>query len=294
MLDIIKKLSLLIVEIIVYVIIAVAVAGGLYFLTVMVSGQPSLTEINFDTNPIDLLVQNYIPQTIGVLLALFIVKLYIFPIEELKLGFTKHKLTRDLGIGWVYGMVLVGIGFIILYVFGQLEILGSDWESKVFFGFLALFLVQSFSEEVVFRSFLIPAIEQRLGTFAALNISSILFFVLHLSNPNASGLGMINLFFGGILMGLLFLKYRNVWVPTGFHASWNFIQSTLLGFPVSGHDTYSYIELRETGHDYITGGPFGYEGSIISIAILIVSIVILLIKDDALYNRLFKPVHHSA
>lgn len=288
--DIFKQSLFSLLEIIIFICIAIfigLIVGGFGY---MLLGAP--TDSGLGMNPYTELVMNYLPQTIAVLAAAYFVKVIAFKIPEESLGFAKFGLIKDSLKGWVLGFLLVGIGFILLLISGQIDLLGYDLNLSFFVGFILLFIVQSFSEEVVFRSFLIPMLQYRLGTLAALVISSLLFFVVHLMNPNASWLGMVNLFFGGLLMGLLFLKYQNVWAPTGFHASWNFVQSAFLGFPVSGHDTYSLIEHQEVGNDLITGGAFGYEGSIVSVIILVITIIYLLKTDQKLYRSLFEPVHH--
>lgn len=280
-------------EFFIFVVIAGAFTFA-YFRFVGSVGDASGTVASIDINPITELVQYYLPITFILLLTTYIVKVFFFKIPEVELGYTNRRVVKDSALGWGLGFVLVGGGFLILYVLNQVEVNGIDYSPYFFFGFILFFIVQSFSEEIIFRSFLIPMIQHRIGTLAALIISSLLFFVVHLGNPNASWMGMINLIFGGVLMGLLFLKYKNIWMPTGFHASWNFVQSAFLGFPVSGLEIYSLVDLEETGNDYISGGAFGYEGSLISIIILVITIAYLLRTDKALYRSLFEPVHFSS
>jgi len=284
---------LVLLEFIIFVVIAGAFTF-VYFNFAEPAGSPSGTIDSIDINPITELVQYYLPVTFILLLTTYIVKVFLFKIPEVKLGYTDKRIMKDSVLGWSLGFVLVGGGFVILYLLDQVEVNGIDYSPYFFFGFILFFIVQSFSEEIIFRSFLIPMIQHRIGTLAALIISSLLFFVVHLGNPNASWMGMINLILGGVLMGLLFLKYKNIWMPTGFHASWNFVQSAFLGFPVSGLEIHSLVDLEETGNDYISGGAFGYEGSLISIVILVVTIFYLLKKDKQLYRSLFEPVHPSS
>lgn len=275
----------------------IAIAAILGFIIFGLSGvlsDTSLSSNELEINPITELVNFYLPITFIFLVATYIVKVLIFKIPEVTLGYTDRGIVKDSLLGWGLGIILVGVGFVILYIFDQIEIEGIDFSPFYFFGFIIFFIVQSFSEEIIFRGFLIPMIQYRLGTITALIISSLLFFAVHLGNPNASLLGMINLICGGFLMGLIFLKYKNIWAPTGFHASWNFVQSAFLGFPVSGLEIHSLIDLEETGNDYITGGAFGYEGSLISIIILVLCIVYLFKTDNKLYRSLFEPVHHSS
>ena len=45
-------------------------------------------------------------------------------------------------------------------------------------------------------------------------------------------------------------------------------QGSFFGFEVSGFDVYSVINSEETGMDLFTGGPFGFEGSILATLLL--------------------------
>ena len=280
-------------EFITFIVIAAILGLAVFGLGDLIFKSPQSEQgNNFD--PISELFNYYLPLTFVFLTTTYIVKVLIFKVPEVALGFTNQRVVKDSFLGWGLGFVLVGLGFVLLYLFDQVEVNGLDFSPYFFFGFILLFIIQSFSEEIIFRGFMIPMIQYRIGTMAALIISSLLFFAVHLGNPNASVLGMINLVCGGFLMGLIFLKYKNIWAPTGFHASWNFVQSAFLGFPVSGLEIHSLVDLEETGNDYISGGAFGYEGSLISIIILVLTILYLLKSDKQLYRRLFESMHSSS
>ncbi len=225
--------------------------------------------------PIQLLLINYIPTTFVLLLVLLLVHVVLFKRPEFTLGFRKKGLVYEFCYGILMGSLLIIGGFLLLWGSDQIDVMGIDWKWQLILGFLLMFTVQSFQEEVVFRSYLIPTIENRIGTWAALIISSIGFMALHLGNHGISIIGCINLAVGGFLMGMLFIIFRNIWAPTGFHMAWNYVQSTILGFEVSGVRTYSWIQLREKGSDFFTGGEFGYEGSIFSVLFLLLCIVFL-------------------
>jgi len=218
----------------------------------------------FESNPLQLTLIQFIPSLVFTLIALWIFQRFIVKRPLALLGLNKNGILPQFGIGWLIGTGLILIGFLMMTLLGVLSFHGTNWNTGLIFGFLLMFLIQSFSEEVLFRSYLIPTIEYRLGLPAALILSSLAFMVIHFFNPNINPLGMLDLFVGGILMGLLFIKYRNVWAPTGMHAAWNYIQSTILGYEVSGIKTYSWLNMIEVGPDIITGGAFGYEGSVFS------------------------------
>ena len=64
-----------------------------------------------------------------------------------------------------------------------------------------------------------------------------------------------------------------LWFPVIFHLTWNYVQGPVLGFAVSGKLTPQLLTQYQSGSALLTGGEFGFEGSIISIIILSVAIV---------------------
>ena len=65
-----------------------------------------------------------------------------------------------------------------------------------------------------------------------------------------------------------------MWFPIALHFSWNFFQS-LFGFNVSGIDMYSLIEFKIMDSNVWNGGAFGFEGSILSVIVQIILIVLI-------------------
>jgi membrane protease YdiL (CAAX protease family) len=267
----------LLLEIILFFVL-LALAAGLYFSFIHdLLFDVDLAEMNsyIIDQPIQLLLINYIPTTFIVLVILLLVHVGIFRRPEFTLGYRKKGLLYDFFYGVLMASALIFGGFLLMWASDQIDVIGFNWKWKLVLGFLLLFIVQSFQEEVIFRSYLIPTIENRLGTWAALIISSVAFMVIHLVNPGISIMGCLALLVGGVLMGMLFIIYRNIWAPTGFHMAWNYMQSSILGFEVSGISTYSWVQLREKGSDFFTGGDFGFEGSIFSVLFLLLCIIFL-------------------
>jgi len=56
------------------------------------------------------------------------------------------------------------------------------------------------------------------------------------------------------------------------HLSWNLFQ-TIFGFNVSGQDTYSVIEFAMIEQNLLNGGAFGFEGSILAVIAMLITIV---------------------
>jgi membrane protease YdiL (CAAX protease family) len=236
-------------------------------------------------NPYEELLSEYIPLIIASIASLLLVHVVIFKRPLSLTGFVRKAWFRELRLGAVLAWIMLAIGFITLVMFGGIRIDGMDWNTGLFIGFLIMFFIQSSFEEVVSRAFLIPTIERRSNVWLAILGSSLLFSLVHGSNPNVTWLGLTNVFLAGILMGMLFVRYRSIWAPIGLHAAWNFLQGTFFGFEVSGHEVYSVFETTETGNDIITGGAFGFEGSILSVvALFVVSVLVYIGKPSAFHT----------
>ena len=96
----------------------------------------------------------------------------------------------------------------------------------------------------------------------ALGISSLLFSLLHNSE---SGLSIISFFVAGIMYGMAFLRFENIWAPVGLHFGWNYFQGTIFGFPINGNVGESYFVLEITRSNILNGGDAGPEISILGL-----------------------------
>ncbi len=235
---------------------------------------------------------SYLPLLLVSLCTIYLVHVKIFRRDWSLLGFDIGGMVAQFIKGGIIALVILLAGFILLLLTHQLEILGINWNGRLFFGFMLFFLVQSAMEEVVGRSYLIPAIESRFNTPTALLVSSVVFSTVHGTNANVSYLGLVNIFLAGLLMGLLFIRYRKLWAPLGFHAAWNFFQGSFLGYEVSGIDVYSLVDMDETGVDFFSGGSFGFEGSILA-TIGMVTYSVLLWKKAGLGLAITSEDHSS-
>ena len=99
--------------------------------------------------------------------------------------------------------------------------------------YAAYFVLVSFAEELAFRGFIFQTLEKTWGTGAATFVSSLLFAVLHLANPEASidpvaaFHTVIFTFFGGLVYCFAFVLARSLWLPIVLHFFWDFFHSLL-------------------------------------------------------------------
>ncbi|EHR62861.1 putative metal-dependent membrane protease [Saccharomonospora cyanea NA-134] len=123
------------------------------------------------------------------------------------------------------------------------------------------------TEELLFRGLLLQGLERMCGSWAALAISAVLFGAIHLANPGATlWTGFAIAVEAGVLMGATFLWLRSIWAVVGLHFAWNTIEG-LLGVPVSGHASPGLLITEPTGPELLTGGQFGFEGSIVPVVV---------------------------
>ena len=193
------------------------------------------------------------------------------------LGFSFAGRMKDLIAGFLLGAILMGLGFLILWRMGLLEITEVKFKPGFLFAHFLLFSMVAFQEEIANRGYILSNFLDSMPKYLALFCSAILFGVLHAFNPNLSDIGLANIVLGGILMGIYYVHHRNLWFPIGLHLSWNFVQGSVLGFAISGQglDNSGWISHKVNGAEWLTGGNFGFEGSLLAVGLILVSIPVV-------------------
>jgi membrane protease YdiL (CAAX protease family) len=160
--------------------------------------------------------------------------------------------------------------------------LGGDWLT---FPLLPTLVLMAFFEEITFRGYLLQNFVEVGRPKLGVLLTSLLFWLAHSLNPDAwtTPVNALNLFGAGVALALAYLVSCNLWLPTAIHFGWNAAQGVLLDVPVSGIDTPGWIlvEPREGCPVWMTGGSFGLEGSVVTLALLVVLIAVL----AAFYRR---------
>ncbi|VMQ59720.1 caax amino protease family [Streptococcus pneumoniae] len=196
------------------------------------------------------------------------------------LGFYRENFLSNLLKGFSLGLALFLLTLLGLVALGQyrLDSIHLDTYSLAFTLFtIPFWILQGTAEELVTRAWLIPQLAKRTNFKVAIIISSSLFTLLHLGNPGITFLSAIDLFLFGVAMSLYLLKTDTIWGIGGIHGAWNFAQGNLFGVLVSGQSSgTSIMKFTPQGNqDWLSGGSFGIEGSIVSSIILFLLILYL-------------------
>lgn len=207
------------------------------------------------------------------------------------IGLNKNNWLKKYLLGFFIGLVMMSIIVLILLSFGYITIEKNPIQpvgvSAISSVLVILFgwIIQGATEEIVTRGWLLNVLSNKYNIGVGLLISSTLFGLMHLSNPNVNYIAVINIILVGLFYGFYVIKTNDLWAVCGMHTAWNFAQGNLFGFEVSGIDVSvgSLIDLNLVGSDFVTGGIFGPEAGIVATFILLVSIGILLFIDKKGY-----------
>ena len=187
------------------------------------------------------------------------------------LGMSLRGRGKDLLAGLGVAVLLYAVGFGTSLLMGTVEIANVEWVPRDLLGTLLFFLLVAVTEEVMLRGFVLGRmLSAGMNCFVALFLSSVLFSAMHLFNPNFALLPFVNILLAGCLLGASFLYTRNLCFPVVLHWFWNWLQGPVLGYEVSGMDSgETLLTLRLTGSDLLTGGSFGFEGSLLCTVLLV-------------------------
>ena len=202
--------------------------------------------------------------------------------------FAVKGLAKNLIIGTSIGFMLQSLTILVMYLNGNYSVININPVSFILIPFALTFTV-AIIEEILVRGIIFRIMEEKLGSYVSLTISSLLFGVLHLANPHSTLISSICITIAGFLMGAAFIYSRNLWMPIALHFAWNFTQSGIFGAITSGNEkTNSLLKAKIQGSEFITGGAFGPEGSIQAIIFCaLITIVVLILSRKA--NKIIKP-----
>jgi membrane protease YdiL (CAAX protease family) len=136
---------------------------------------------------------------------------------------------------------------------------------------LGLAVQAAVTEELWMRALLLRLLWRAFGPVPAFTVAALVFGALHLANPGATPLAGATVVMAGLMFCALYALTGRLWVPIGLHVAWNLAQGYLFGATVSGGNLGGSI-LLSTAHpeapQWLTGGTFGPEGSVIALALV--------------------------
>jgi hypothetical protein len=194
-----------------------------------------------------------------------------------------HFRPIDLLLGGASGAAMVALPMAVLFAVGVYERVLFRGMSSALLSVAVFIGIAAILEELVYRCLLFQLLERAWGTKLALVVQAVVFALQHLENIEQGRISdvvtmLVSVTLLGLLWGGVFILARNLWVVAANHAAWNFT-ILLSGMPLSGIEDWrklAPLESRFAGPDWLTGGMFGPESSLLVMAATAVAVVLLL------------------
>lgn len=251
-----------------FVVLAAAYAGGqvgIFYLLKHPHGLPT----------------NIIVPAAGLLGSLVVVIVYRLLVRWTEKRDASELLVSRAPGGFVGGAVL-GAGlfcavYAVLYALGDASFEGFGTTDGLPLAFALSFLA-GFGEEMVFRGVVFRLFEEGFGTTVAVLISGAMFGAIHAGNHGATLASSAAIAIeAGILLAAAYALTRSLWLPIGLHFAWNFTEGGIFGAAVSGHESKSLLSVPLHGPDYLTGGVFGPEASVVAVGVCLTAAIVMLV-----------------
>ncbi len=191
------------------------------------------------------------------------------------LGFDTTGKLVDMAVGAAIGALVMSAGTGILVATGTVTVHAMAAHVPTLAAYLVLFIIAALNEELIFRGYLLTNLMGSCNRYVALLLSAIPFAVIHFSPTTVALVPAINLLLAGIFLGIYAMHRRTLWFPIAMHVAWNFFEGPVFGFRVSGYTLSGVFKTTVEGHPLLTGGDFGFEGSVVCTGLLVVGSVAL-------------------
>lgn len=192
------------------------------------------------------------------------------------LGFDREGMVPKYLIGFGIGVAMFTGVVLILFWTGNI-VVRENFTLQYLGGVLILlpaWMIQSATEEILARGWLMNVIGARYNALIGIWASSLFFGFIHLLNPHVDAIAVINIVLVGLFLSLYVVKTQNLWGVCGFHAAWNWAQGNIYGFAVSGltPDGSTIFKMEYNDANWMNGGNFGPEAGLAATALLVLGI----------------------
>ena len=155
--------------------------------------------------------------------------------------------------------------------FVRADMRGGEMFSTLSAGIAFTGIAAGFVEEMVFRGVILNLFAQRWNKVVAVIVPSLLFGIVHILGAEFTFGSCLLVILAGTMVGVMFsliaLQSGSVWNSGIVHAVWNIViigGGLSIGETADAHAVVSYV--LESRSFAVTGGQFGIEASVISLA----------------------------
>jgi membrane protease YdiL (CAAX protease family) len=185
---------------------------------------------------------------------------------------------RQLGAGCILGLILASLAVTPVVIWADVSV--DIHANPRAFGravvVVIVLILGALAEEMMFRGYPFQRLEEAIGPSGSIAVFSVLFALVHLSNPGASTLGLLNTVLIGLVLAIAYLRTRALWLCWGIHFGWNAALGLLFGLPVSGLRIFNVVVRgTATGPRWLTGGSYGVEASAPGVFAVVVGLLVV-------------------
>ena len=140
---------------------------------------------------------------------------------------------------------------------------GSSWDTA--WRYTLLLAPAALAEELAFRGYAFAVLRESAGDAAALLSTSLLFGLIHFTNPGADARSISLVVLAGVFLGAVVLATGSLYAAWLAHLAWNWtlgvgFHTAVSGLPFAAPD-YRTVD---AGPDWATGGVWGPEGGVVA------------------------------
>ncbi len=166
----------------------------------------------------------------------------------------------------------------------------THWPGMLFLSIVLLF--GAVGEEMMFRGYAFQILALAIGEYATVLPMGVLFGLAHMNNLHITGLAILNTVLWGVLLGVAYLRSRDLWLPIGLHFGWNWALP-LLGVNLSGFTMeVTGRALHPDESPLWTGGAYGPEGGLFT-TIMVAALFAAVLRAPVARQKSFLLDGHS-
>src|SRR5450755_3285087 len=257
---------------------------GVYIATLPMSHLT--TQILQSINPGVITLLLFVPA----LLITFIFRRWIDRKSFISLGLHLEGHVQEAMAGALFAIFIIGASSLLLKATGHLKWMDIIFDPRALFLTFGSILLIAFYEELIFRGYILNNLMESFPKWLALLISALLFMIYHWTDQSSIGFfTLANSLIMGLILGLNYIYSKNLWFSFLFHIGWKFLEGPVFGF--SGDESFQTLLQPELNGDIsITGGANGLEGSVMLMAVSLLSLAALYLFLQHKFNQQFRPV----
>ncbi len=178
--------------------------------------------------------------------------------------------------GALLGFVALTVLLLSMTAVGVFRVVGVALRGGAIWGwagvYALVFLLVGLSEEFRLRGYTLFTLATGIRFWPAAVVTSVMFGLGHAHNTGESWIGVVNTGLFGLFACLLLLRTGDLWLPIGFHMTFDWGETYFYGVANSGHVPEGHLlDSASSGPAWLSGGSVGPEGSVLCTALFVVA-----------------------